>query len=69
MSVSVVALWLGNFLLAQTFPVMYEKLGLANCFWVYAGICLAGFLFIYFKLPETKGRSLEEIERNWSPKH
>jgi SP family sugar porter-like MFS transporter len=63
MSVSVVALWLGNFLLSQTFPVMYEKLGLANCFWVYAAICLAGFLFIFFKLPETKGKTLEQIER------
>ena len=63
MSVSVVALWLGNFLLSQTFPVMYEKLGLANCFWVYAAICLAGCLFIFFKLPETKGKTLEQIER------
>ncbi len=62
MSVSVVALWLGNFVLSQTFPVIYEKLGLAQCFWVYAGICLAGFLFIYFKLPETKGKTLEQIE-------
>jgi len=63
MSVSVVALWLGNFLLSQTFPVMYEKLGLANCFWIYAGICLAGFWFCYLKLPETKGKTLEQIER------
>ena len=63
MSVSVAALWLGNFLLSQTFPVMYEKLGLANCFWVYAGICLAGCAFIYFQLPETKGKTLEQIER------
>jgi SP family sugar porter-like MFS transporter len=63
MSVSVVALWLGNFLLSQTFPVMYEKLGLANCFWVYAAICLVGFIFIYIKLPETKGKTLEQIER------
>jgi len=43
--------------------VMYEKLGLAHCFWVYAGICLVGFIFIYFKLPETKGKTLEQIER------
>ena len=63
MSVSVVALWLGNFLLSQTFPVMYEKLGLANCFWAYAAICFAGFLFIWKKLPETKGKTLEQIER------
>jgi SP family sugar porter-like MFS transporter len=63
MSISVVALWLANFLLSQSFPVMYEKLGLARCFWIYAGICIAGFLFIFFKLPETKGKTLEQIER------
>ena len=63
MSVSVVSLWLGNFVLSQTFPVMYEKLGLARCFWVYAGVCCLGFLFIWFKLPETKGKTLEQIER------
>jgi sugar porter (SP) family MFS transporter len=63
MSVSVVALWIGNFVLSQAFPVMREKLGLGNCFWVYAVICFLGFLFIYLKLPETKGKSLEQIER------
>jgi SP family sugar porter-like MFS transporter len=63
MSVSVVALWLGNFLLSQTFPVMDQNLGLANCFWIYAGICLAGFFFILFQLPETKGKTLEQIEQ------
>jgi SP family sugar porter-like MFS transporter len=63
MSVSVVALWMGNFFLSQTFPVMFQKMGMAGCFWVYAAICLAGFVFILFKLPETKGKSLEEIER------
>ncbi len=63
MSVSVVALWLGNFLLSQTFPLMYQSLGLANCFWVYAGICFCGFIFIWKRLPETKGKTLEQIER------
>jgi SP family sugar porter-like MFS transporter len=62
MSISVVALWLGNYLLAQSFPTMYEALGLARCFWVYAAICLAGSAFIFFNLPETKGRTLEELE-------
>ncbi|MEI7954626.1 MAG: sugar porter family MFS transporter [Verrucomicrobiota bacterium] len=63
MSVSVVALWLGNFLLSQTFPKMRQGLGLANCFWVYAIICLGGFLFIWKFLPETKGKTLEQLER------
>jgi len=64
MSVSVVALWLGNFLLSQTFPKMYQSLGLANCFWVYAAICFCGFIFIWKRLPETKGKTLEQIERD-----
>jgi MFS transporter, SP family, arabinose:H+ symporter len=63
MSVSVVALWMGNFALSLTFPVLCEKLGLARCFWLYAGICFAGFLFILMRLPETRGKTLEEIER------
>ncbi len=63
MSVSVVALWLGNFLLSQTFPRMYQSLGMAKCFWVYAAICLGGSVFIWKLLPETKGKSLEQIER------
>jgi hypothetical protein len=37
-------------------------LGASGTFWVYAGICLAGLIFILVKLPETKGKSLEEIE-------
>jgi len=63
MSVSVAALWLANFLLSQSFPVMYVKLGLARCFWVYAAVCLAGFIFIAFNLPEAKGKTLEQLER------
>ncbi|HEX4644152.1 MAG TPA: MFS transporter, partial [Verrucomicrobiae bacterium] len=37
--------------------------GSAGTFWLYAGICIAGFVFVHFKLPETKGKSLEQIER------
>ena len=62
MSCSIAALWLGNFLLSQSFPVMDAKLGLARCFWVYAAICVCGFIVIYFKLPETKAKTLEQIE-------
>ena len=63
MSVSVAALWLANFSLSQTFPMMCGKLELAGCFWIYSAICLAGFLLLYFKLPETKEKTLEQIER------
>ncbi len=63
MSVSVFALWAGCFVLTFTFPLLKESLGIGNTFWLYAGICLAGFFFIFFRLPETKGKTLEQIER------
>ena len=63
MSVSVFALWTGCFLLTYTFPLLKDGLGIGNTFWVYAAICAAGFVFILFRLPETKGKTLEQIER------
>ncbi len=63
MSVSVFALWLGCFLLTYTFPLLKEAIGIGNTFWAYAAICAAGFVFILLRLPETKGKTLEQIER------
>jgi SP family arabinose:H+ symporter-like MFS transporter len=63
MSVSVFSLWAGCFLLTYTFPLMKDWLGISNTFWVYAAICAAGFVFILLRLPETKGKTLEQIER------
>ena len=62
MSIAVTALWIACFVLTYTFPIMNAALGTAGVFWTYAAICLAGLLFLYFCLPETKGKSLEEIE-------
>lgn len=63
MSVSVSALWVACFILTYTFPLLNSGLGPANTFWTYAGICAVGFIGIRRWLPETKGKSLEEIER------
>jgi sugar porter (SP) family MFS transporter len=63
MSVAVGALWLACFLLTYTFPLLNAALGAAGTFWLYAVICAGGCLFIFLKLPETKGKSLEQIER------
>lgn len=63
MALSTFFLWLACFLLTYTFPLLNEWLGASGTFWIYGGICLAGFLFIRSQLPETKGKSLEEIER------
>jgi sugar porter (SP) family MFS transporter len=62
MAISVAALWLACFILTYTFPLLNAKLGAAGTFWLYAAICVLGFIFIWNKLPETKGRTLEEIE-------
>jgi MFS family permease len=63
MAVAVSALWVACFLLTFTFPILNRRLGSAGIFWLYAAICIAGFVFIKLKLPETKGKSLEQIER------
>ncbi|RKY24854.1 MAG: MFS transporter [Planctomycetota bacterium] len=63
MSISVIALWIGSFTLTYSFPTLNENLGTAQIFWLYGVICAVGFIFILFKLPKTKGKSLEQIER------
>jgi SP family sugar porter-like MFS transporter len=63
MSVSVFTLWSTCWLLAQVFPGMNAKLGASRSFWVFGVICLLGFVYILRVLPETKGKTLENIER------
>lgn len=62
MSVATVSLWLACFLLTYTFPLLNKGLGASGTFWLYGIICFAGFLFVKKMLPETKGKTLEEIE-------
>lgn len=63
MSLATLALWIACFILTYTFPILNKMNGAAGTFWLYAVICLAGFLFVWRALPETKGKSLEEIEK------
>ena len=63
-SIAITALWTACFLLTYTFPLLNAALGAAGTFWTYAAVCLAGLLFLYFRLPETRGKTLEEIEIN-----
>jgi len=64
MSVAVCALWIACFLLTYSFPLLNKTLGAAGTFWLYGVICVLGLVFIFFKLPETKGKTLEQIERD-----
>lgn len=63
MALSTFFLWVACFALTYTFPVLNEAIGASGTFWLYGGICLAGFLFIHSRLPETKGKTLEELEK------
>ena len=63
MSISTFSLWTACFVLTYTFPLLNKGLGPARTFWIYAGISVFGFLFIKSRVRETKGKTLEQIER------
>lgn len=65
MAVSIFLLWLACFLVSQTFPMLLEALGASRTFWLYGGLSLLSLVFVLFFVPETKGRTLEEIEAGW----
>ncbi len=62
MSIATFALWSACFVLTYTFPLLNKAFKASGTFWLYGFICILGFWFILRKLPETKGKSLEDIE-------
>jgi sugar porter (SP) family MFS transporter len=60
-TVAVVALWAAYFVLVFTFPILAKKLGAYGPFYMYAAICVLGFLFVRARVTETKGKTLEDI--------
>ncbi len=56
------ALWIASTALVLLFPIIKSKIYIYGAFWLYAAICILGFFYIKSRLPETKGKSLEEIE-------
>jgi len=65
MSIATFTNWGANFLTAFIFPWYIDKVGLNIGFFSFAIICLVATLFFFKFIPETKGRSLEEIETFW----
>ncbi|MEP7141402.1 MAG: sugar porter family MFS transporter [Ferruginibacter sp.] len=59
-SIAVLSLWAAYFILVFTFPILFEKLQ-DKSFYIYSGICVLGFLFVWTKVKETKGKTLEEL--------
>lgn len=62
-AVAVFSLWVASTILVLTFPYLNRSLGAHGTFWVYGAICAIGFVVILSQLQETKGKSLEDIER------
>jgi len=65
MGVATVTLWIACFAVSQTVPWMFKHVGHPTTFWVYAAMCVVAFVFTAGFVPETKGKTLEEIERGW----
>jgi sugar porter (SP) family MFS transporter len=65
MSIATVCLWVSCYLVSLTFPILVDRFGDSFTFWLYSAMCVVTFIFVWFVLPETKGKSLEEIEKRW----
>jgi len=71
MSIATFCLWTANYFVSQTFPMMNENKWLidkfhhAFPFWLYGFLCAVLVLVMWLLVPETKGKSLEEIEKHW----
>src|SRR3712207_903316 len=65
MSVASLANWSSNCLVALTFPVLLATLGGAGSFWLFAALGIVAWFFVYLRVPETKNRTLEEIEASF----
>jgi len=71
MAIATVCLWMANYVVSQTFPMMDEsewliaRFNLAFPFCVYGALCVVSIMFVAWFVPETKGKSLEQIEKGW----
>lgn len=65
MSVATLMLWISVYFVTQFFPYLLEEIGAAYTFWLFAAMSFLAFIFVYTRVPETKGKSLEEIENEW----
>ena len=68
MSIATFSNWAANFVTAFLFPWYVTQIGMGGGFFTFAAFCLVATLFFYRVVPETKGKSLEDIERYWKYK-
>jgi SP family arabinose:H+ symporter-like MFS transporter len=68
MSLAALTVWVSCYIVAQTFPMLNDNpsIGPAKTFAIYAAVSLISFVFVLLMVPETRGRTLEEIEAMWA---
>ena len=64
MALAAATAWGTNAVVSLSFLPLLGAVGVAGAFFVFAGVCALAYVFVYRLAPETKGRSLEQIERN-----
>jgi SP family arabinose:H+ symporter-like MFS transporter len=67
-AIAAMTLWAADYVVSQSFPPLLSSAGPATTFWIYGSMALLTFFFTWRIVPETKGKSLEEIESLWSSK-
>lgn len=65
MAISIMVMWIADTIVAQLTPILLENIGTPATFWLFAAFCIIAFVVVYKLLPETKGKSLEQIEAEW----
>jgi len=65
MSVATLTLWLGTYLVGQLVPWLFETIKAEGTFWLFALMCIPAILIVWKLVPETKGKTLEEMEKLW----
>jgi MFS family permease len=66
MAIATLAVWITDGIYNQFFPIVRNQLGIPGSFFLFALLLLPQFFFIWKVMPETKGRTLEAIERSWT---
>lgn len=69
MALGTLSLWVANFFIGQLTPMMLDGIGPAGTFWIFAILCSPTLWLVWKLIPETKGRSLEEIEKFWKERN
>ncbi len=68
MAISIMVMWIADTIVGQLTPILLKGLGTPATFWIFGAFCAIAFFTVYKLLPETKGKSLEQIEAEWKGK-